>query len=138
MTKILRYLLIAMLPFVFAACDKDDDKDDPKGSDANIVGTWTGTYTYDDGYDSTSQLWSMDFKSNGNFTWKYWDDDERDFGYCKGYYEYDSDIEILYLYITEDEDERYDEPEMEYFGCKISGKNMTLTAGGDRITLKKK
>ncbi len=130
MTKILKYLLIFMLPLAIAACSKDDDG--PKGADAAIVGTWTGYVDFDRCY------WSMEFKSKGNFYWKFWDEDDSDYGYYKGTYEYDSEEEELYMLITEDEDEKYRYPEPAYFECSISGKTMTLYDSGDRVILKKK
>ena len=64
MIKILRYLLIAMLPFVFAACDKDDD-DDPKGDKDTekslLVGSW--------GYSNYDIYETLTFKKNGSYTW---------------------------------------------------------------------
>ena len=63
MTKILKYLLIAMLPFVFAACDKDDD--DPKGDKDTETSLLVGSWGYSD-YDIYQTL---TFKKNGSYTW---------------------------------------------------------------------
>lgn len=128
MKKVFKFLLLLIIPFTFTVCTSESDSI----SDDSIVGTWKGI-AYDD-----NCYWSFSFKSNGKFTWNYWDiDDESDAGYTIGTYKYDSSNDMLRLYITEDEDEVYNDPEIATFDCTIKGNKMTLQDGYWSITLTK-
>ncbi len=50
MTKVLKYLLLLLLPLSIASCG-DDDKDEPKNEEQTIVGKWQSQY------DAYGDLW---------------------------------------------------------------------------------
>ncbi len=142
MAKLLKYLLIFMLPLAIVACGKDEPKGDKDDDDeqterpvesTNIVGKWYGTVDFDEdgeGYDTWSEYWVLDLKSNGKFTL-----DVEEEGYygdeyqLYGTYSYNENSEKLRLTVLgDDEDGDWgSDSETVTFGCRISGKKMYLT-----------
>ncbi|MDE6311438.1 MAG: hypothetical protein K2L96_06435 [Muribaculaceae bacterium] len=140
MAKLLKYLLIFMLPLAFAACDKDEpknDKDDDNNDDdrteyVEIAGTWTGTVDFDEdgeGYDMWSEKWTLVLKTNGKFTLDCVELDYDDEYSLYGIYTYDEDREKLRLTVQGDDEEGDwgEDSETVTFGCRISGNKMYLS-----------
>ena len=117
-------VMIAMLSVGFASCSDDDDDSEK----SEIVGTWAGSTTYNDG-SSESFIWI--FKADGNFSAKFWDDDPSDFGHVSGTYNYDAELSILTVSGVDEEGDYFSD----YCGCKISGNKMYLTTSDGNIVL---
>ena len=140
MAKLLKYLLIFMLPLAIVACSKDepkngkdDDDDDDRIESVNIAGTWTGTIDFDEdgeGYDTWSEKWTLNLKSNGKFTLDLVELDYYGDEYSLyGTYSYNESSERLRLNVQGDSEEGDwgSDSESVTFGCRISGNKMYLT-----------
>lgn len=71
MTKLFKYLMLAMLAVLAVACSKDND-DKSNSDDSYIVGTWIDK-NFDEGVSFT-----MCFKSNGTGWMEWSDEDDRE------------------------------------------------------------